>query len=318
MAGGGSITPVVGVGIPFFSGLGYLQQAIRSVIDQTDPHWRVVVIDDSPDGMARGLVELADEPRLEYRRNVTTIGMVANFDRCFDVLGDELGCDIVIILHGDDALEAGFVERVRTLHDSYPGVAAVATNAFVVSETGAPTSSLVDRVKQELWPKTSPFELCGDRGLARLLTGQFWYCPAMSFRMALLPVQRWTGQWAQTMDTAFFGRLLLDGRSILLVNEPLYRYRRHANAATAINSRSRARFREEAEVSRLLGSAARQQGWHRSAVSASLRLTHRAHCLLVGISDVGSRRFQGSREMFALAVGKWSLPRAAEGAAPGQ
>ena len=67
-----------------------------------------------------------------------------------------------------------------------------------------------------MWPRRTT-TLIGERGLQRLLRGQFFYCPAVSYRLALVPRPAWDPRWRQVMDLMLYGRVLLAGGSIELL-----------------------------------------------------------------------------------------------------
>ncbi len=88
----------------------------------------------------------------------------------------------------------------------------------MIDAESRPHQTLADRVKSLMWPHSgSEAVLEADRGLARMLTGQFWYCPAMSYRMDRLPDIWWDVRWHQVMDLDLYGRLLLAGERIVLL-----------------------------------------------------------------------------------------------------
>ena len=141
----------------------------------------------------------------------------------------------------------------------------------------APIDTAVDKMKRRFWPDEQRHELRGDAGLARLMTAFFVYCPAISYRPALLPAGRFDPRWKQVMDLDLFARVLLAGGSIALLPDRAYRYRRHDAAATARNSRTSVRRIEEVAVIREIVDAARPLSWRRTVRAGRLRLTVRAN-----------------------------------------
>ena len=194
------------------------------------------------------------------------------------------------ILHADDVLEAGYVEASIAAHARWPEAACVATRATVIDVVGHRMSTLADLVKRCMWPRRAT-ELKGEAGLRRLLRGQFLYCPAVSYRLTLLPKPAWNERWKQVMDLELYGRLLLDGHSIRLQSEPLYRYRRHAGATTAVNSGNLVRTLEETEVCRELAVFAQRAGWTRAARAGRARLAVRGQALTQAASLLRRRQW---------------------------
>ena len=220
------MTAPYAVTVPYYSNPAYLRLALDSVLAQTDADWRCTVVDDSPDDSAREVVEALGDERIRLVRNPTRLGVGGNFNRCLEVAGAD-GAELAVILHGDDLLEPRYVERIRQVHVAAPDAACVAPKVTVIDTDGTPHVPMPDRVKAWLWPDRLP-RLRGERGLQLLLRGQFFYCPAVSYRLSLVPSPAFDPGVQQVMDLLLYGRVLLGGGSIVLEPERLYRYRRHA------------------------------------------------------------------------------------------
>lgn len=264
--------------VPFHSGLDYLEQALRSLLAQSDPIWTAIVVDDAGPQPATDVVDALADPRLRCVRNPVNLGVAANFNRCLE-LGAEVA-DVVAILHADDLLEPGFVAAVRQRHQQFPGAAVVATRVTVIDGDSRQVRTLGDSVKGWMWPRRLPFALNGDRGLARLVSGQFIYCPAASYRLDQLSGVRFDPRWQQVMDLDLFARVLLADGSIALVPDRVYRYRRHIGSTSAKNTSAGLRHREEVTVVEEIVAAARQRSWRRTIVAGRLRITIRTNGLL--------------------------------------
>jgi glycosyltransferase involved in cell wall biosynthesis len=275
--------PIIAIAVPFWSDLGRLRELLDSLVAQDDLEWRAVVVDDaSPEPGADALVAGYGDIRLSAVRNATNLGVAGNFERCFRLAADGAGgatADVAVIVHADDLLEPGFVAAVRRAHRRDPQASCAVPRARVVDGRGEPVLPLGDRVKRALWPRHVDVLRGGD-GLRRLLVGQFFYCPAVSYRVAAMPELLFDPRWKQVMDLDLYGRILLGGGSILLEDSVQYVYRRHDESATEVNSRTMLRSREEATVCRELTAAAGELGWRRAALAGHLRPTVRANALL--------------------------------------
>ncbi len=291
------------VAIPFFSNLDYLRVALRSLVAQTDVMWTAMVVDDcSPEVGAEQVVAALGDSRIRYVRNERNLGVAANFNRCFELAGPD--SEIVTVFHADDQLEPGYVAAVRAAHLAFPDAACVAPRVTVIDSAGRSTRTLVDSVKSALWPRQLPTTLVGDRGLARMMCGLFFYCPSVSYRVSQLPELRFDERWRQVMDLDFYSRILLSGGSIALVPDRAYRYRRHKETMTAQNSRSLVRLEEEVAVSREVSVAARARGWHRSARAARLRPTVRLNGLLEAANLLAHRQLRTAWTAARQALGR--------------
>jgi glycosyltransferase involved in cell wall biosynthesis len=297
------VAPRLCLAIPFFSNLGYLDAALRSVVAQSDPQWTAIVVDDaSPELGAEEVVAAIRDPRVRYVRNERNLGIAANFNHCLDL--GAIDAEIVTVFHADDELEPDYVATTRNAHRTFAAAACVAPRVTVIDRHGAPTRTLADSVKRVLWPRTLPTTLVGDHGLARLMHGLFFYCPSVSYRVALLPEPRFDDRWKQVMDIDLYARTLLCGGSIALVPERVYRYRRHEGTMTAQNSRSLVRLEEEVVVSREVAVAAGTRGWRRGARAARLRLTVRLNGLLEAARLVAHRQARAGFNAARRALGR--------------
>jgi glycosyltransferase involved in cell wall biosynthesis len=249
------------------------------LIAQTDANWTgVVVDDDSPEVGAEQVVAALGDGRIRCVRNERNLGVAANFNRCLELAA--VDGQIAVVFHADDQLGPGYVAAIRAAHVKFPNATCIAPQVTVIDESGQRTRTLTDSVKHAMWPSELPATLAGDRGLARLMRGLFFYCPSVSYRVALLPELRFDERWQQVMDLDFYSRILLGGGSIALIPDLAYRYRRHKDTMTAQNSRSLVRLEEEVAVSREVSTLARSKHWLRSARTARLRPTVRLNGLL--------------------------------------
>lgn len=287
--------------VPYYSNLAYLRLTLESVLRQSDPHWWCAVVDDSPDaaGVAELVAELGDA-RLGYVRNEANLGVAGNFNRCFE-LAAERGAELAVILHADDLVEPEYVATMREVHRCHPEAGCVAPKVTVIDSEGRPYLPLPDRVKAWLWPDRLD-RLHGERGLRLLLRGQFFHCPAVSYRVALIEHPAWDQRWSQVMDLMLYGRVLLGGGTIVLESRSVYRYRRHAASETQVNSVTLARTIEETAAANELASAARQLGWRRAAWAGRLRLTIRLQSVLQAVRALVRGRLRLCWRALLLAV----------------
>src|SRR3954447_2241362 len=146
------------VAVPYFSNLEYLDTAVRSIVAQTDPEWRAIVVDDaSPEPGAAAVVAALDDQRVSYLRNDHNLGISANFNRCLELGSGD--AEIAVVFHADDVLEPGYIAAIRHAHRTFPTATCVAPLVVVIDEDGLPTKTLADAVKRLLWPRRLPTTL---------------------------------------------------------------------------------------------------------------------------------------------------------------
>lgn len=296
------MTPRLTVAIPFHRGLGYLREAIESVLAQTRADWRCLVSDDrgEPDAeAARALVAGFSDPRLAYARNPANLGMVANWNRCLELAETEL----VTLLHADDRLLPGYVETLLGLAERFPDAAAWFCAAQIVGPSGERRFSLADAVKPLFTPRgRGPIVLRGEAGLRALAAGNFIICPTLCFRRAALGARGFDPRWRQVQDLELTARLLLGGATLAGTREVAYAYRRHPGSATERQTESLLRFEEELALLADLAAAAEAAGWRRAARVARRAWTPKLHLAWRALLDLAALRpAAAARKLGALA-----------------
>jgi glycosyltransferase involved in cell wall biosynthesis len=125
---------VIDVLLPFYGDPGMLREAVRSVLAQDCPDLRLVVVDDAypDDSVAAWFADCAD-PRLEYHRNETNLGVNGNFARALSLART----DHVVFMGCDDLLEPGYVRAVTRALAQHPSAAVVAPGGPRTSRSSA-------------------------------------------------------------------------------------------------------------------------------------------------------------------------------------
>ena len=74
--------------IPYFKNASFLKETLSSIIQQTDPNWTAVILDDSIDAVeaqnAENCVRQLNDPRLIYIKNKANLGLAANWNQGID------------------------------------------------------------------------------------------------------------------------------------------------------------------------------------------------------------------------------------------
>ena len=105
--------PKVTIAIPTFKRPILLREALDSALNQTNfSDYEIIVVDNNPE---RGcetekLISSYSEKRLSYYKNSENLGMVANWNRCYELAKGEW----VVMLHDDDLLYSHYL---KTMYD---------------------------------------------------------------------------------------------------------------------------------------------------------------------------------------------------------
>ncbi len=166
--------------MPFWGRTDHFRIAVESVLAQTDPDWRLVVIDDrNPDPAAATWLRTLPDPRIEYVLNDVNLGPGANFQRAVDLsLADR-----VVIMGCDDRMLPGFVAQVRELATAHPEAAIIEVGVDVIDGDGDPVLPVADRVKRHYMPRTeAPILMSQEKLAVSLLRGNWLYFPSLVWR----------------------------------------------------------------------------------------------------------------------------------------
>jgi glycosyltransferase involved in cell wall biosynthesis len=290
--------------VPAYGDGPLLRAAIRSVLDQDDPRWRLTVVDDGASmehgELAAWLAGLGDG-RVRYLANEQRLGINRNFQRC----ADEARADLVVLLGADDRLLPHFVGLARELAAAHPDAALLHTGAVVIDGNGAVATPLADRVKRATMPRIDGSRTMGGEELAAsLLRGNWMYFPSTVFRREWLQKHGFRPGYDIVQDLDLYLRILFDGGTAVLSGRPGIEYRRHAASLSSAGAGDGTRFAEEKAFFAETAAVADAAGWHRAARAARRHWTSRLHALATvpALLRAGHRRSAHAMLRMALAA----------------
>ena len=270
----------VGFYIPFWGRPDYLEAAVKSVMEQTDPRWTLTVVNDAhPDQSVDRYFETLDDPRVRYVRLEENIGITANFRYCAHLATEPL----VVILGYDDLLLPGYAATVLRAREVHPTATIIQPGVRVIDEDGQPVTTLVDTVKQRLLRPAAPDPvlLRGDRLAAGLMTGNWLYWPSLAFARDSLKAQDFRDEFTVIQDLALILDLLISGGTVLVVDAQVFCYRRHTASASSAELVDGSRFAGERKFFELARSLSGDVGCNRTRRAARIHLTSRLHALVL-------------------------------------
>jgi hypothetical protein len=190
------------------------------------------------------------------------------------------------LLHADDQLEPGYVALMQQLAPRYRDAAAFFCGARIIDAEGRAQLSFADSIKQLFVPGGAEETLLSGRAAVRsLMRGNFVMCPTLCYRKSLLAGERFSPDWKQVQDLEFTTRLLMNGRMLVGVREQAYAYRRHAQAATSLQSDNLLRFDEEFRLFECVADRADSLGWEDVARVSRRKSIVRMHLGYRALSD---------------------------------
>lgn len=293
---------VLEIMLPYYGDVELMKLAVRSVIAQTDDHWRLTVVDD---GTAEGVPEwfaALGHPRVRYQRNERNLGLAGNFQRCVDLAEHEH----MVIMGCDDVMLPNYVATVRGLLERHPDAAIVQPGVEVIGPEGEPVRGLVDATKQWLYaPRFSGTTVMrGEELAASVLKGNWLYFPSLCWRTKEIQAVGFDVRLSVILDLATVLRLVERGGELVVDDTPCFQYRRHAVSASSASAAAGGRFTEARDFFLDVADRMAERGWQRAARAARWHLSSRIHALTMLPGAVVRRDGSGARALAGHGFGR--------------
>ncbi len=127
--------PAISVVMCVYNGLPYLEQCVRSVMDQSLRDIEIIIVDDaSSDDTPKVLSRLAKEdPRIHYHRLAENSGAAVARNKAFELASGPL----IAIMDADDVAHPERLMRQKMIMDTDPGLIILGTSLRRIDENGA-------------------------------------------------------------------------------------------------------------------------------------------------------------------------------------
>jgi glycosyltransferase involved in cell wall biosynthesis len=216
---------LVTIAIPTFNRPAYLEEAVASALAQTYPHIEVIVGDNGSGEATNGWApEIANDPRLVYRRNPRNLGMSGNFN----ALADAARGEFFTAIGDDDRLLPDFVARL--MEEMKPDVSLTFCNHFLMDRHG----KRLDEESREQTRRYSRDHLCA--GVLENPSIAAWQ-QAIAMSATLLRTEDMRRlrfrEDLNAPDAEFFIRLAQEGAKFAFVRDYLVEYRVHIAATSS-------------------------------------------------------------------------------------
>lgn len=291
--------------LPHFGRLDLLQDMVRSVVAQNDPHWRLTVVDDSGEagvGRVQQWCASISDSRIRYIRNPVNLGINRNFQKCVSLVEHELA----VIVGTDDLMLPNYIESVRQAHFWEPSAAMIQPGVEVIDENGKPMRSLIDMSKRWIYaPRVSGRTVLAGEDLAvSLLRGNWLYFPALCWRAEPLRRTGFRDGLSVVLDLALVLDLVEDGESLLFEPAKCFQYRRHRSSLSSMQAADGRRFAEEHRFFLQVAERMAQRRWHRAAKASRSHVSSRINALMRIPAALRQRRGDGVRALTRHVLGR--------------
>lgn len=277
--------------VPFWGEPSLLYETVQSVLAQSDPDWRMIIIDDCyPDESVRDYFASLEDARVEYTRNTTNLGITENYREAIRRATSEF----ITILGCDDLMHPNYLRMVKEAIRRAPNADVIQPGVVVIDEHGTERLPLVDRVKQRMLapsPSNGIAVLTGPEMATSLIRGDWLYWPSLTFRTETLKRIDFRDGLPIIQDLALLMDIAFEGGTLVFAPELAFSYRRHGGSASQKTLLDGRRFRDERTYYRQATALAREKGWTRTARTARMRVMSRLHAIteLSGVLRHGNR-----------------------------
>lgn len=281
--------------MPFYGRFDHFREAAQSVLAQSDPDWRLTIVDDvypdlEPGRWAAGI----DDSRVTYHRNAENLRPSRNYNSCID----RAEGDFMVLMGCDDIMDADFVKRVSALIAEHPTAAVIQPGVRVIDGDSRPSRPLADRVKALYRPGgRGTRSVSGERLALSLLRGNWTYFPSLVWSTEALRARRFRTDLDVVQDLAMLMSITRDGGSLVVDDEIVFAYRRHATSVSAVTGPDGVKFGQEATLFAEEAEHCRELGWRRAARAARAHVSSRLNALTELPRSLGRGNAVGRRRL---------------------
>jgi len=296
---------ILDIMMPFYGRVDHFQAAVRSVLAQTSADWRLTIVDDVyPDRSAEQWARAIEDARVTYIRNDENLRPSRNYNKCVTLATSEF----LVLMGCDDILEPRFVERVLELISAHPDVDIIQPGTRVIDQDGHPSLPLADRVKR--WYRfggKGPRVFGGERLARSLLRGNWTYFPSIAWRRTAV-ADGFRTDLDVVQDLAKLLQITFAGGRLLLDDDAVFAYRRHATSVSAVTGVDGSKFAQERALFADAVEKCDERGWRRAARAARWHLSSRLNAASELPAALGRGDRAGRRTLTRHVFGRLEAP----------
>lgn len=269
----------IDVMLPFYGNMPQFMEAVRSVLAQDAPDWRLVCVDDaSPHGDADAWLTGLNDPRVVSLRNPENLGVARNFNHCLALVE----APYFVMMGGDDVMRENYVSTVAAIAQQHPEADVIQPGVEVIDGEGAPARPLADRVKRLVRPSIPPGSTLTLSGpaMAETLTRADWaYFPSILWRTTTAQRIGFDERWDVALDLGLLLEIALADGTMVASDSVCFDYRRHDASFSSTTASDGLRFAQERDFFELYATRFEERGWKRAARIARTRTVSRLNAL---------------------------------------
>jgi hypothetical protein len=265
----------IDIALPFYGDVDFMKQTVTSIINQTDSDWHLIVVDDGyPDESLPKWFSDLNDSRISYLRNENNLGANGNFQKCLGLVKS----DFCIVMGADDVLEPEFVAVVHQTIRNFPDVSMIHPHVSVIDESNNQISTRSDEVKSKIRDSHGSAKMLSGESLASsLMKGNWMYFPAITWRTETIQAIGFRPGFKVCQDLGLAMDLIMQGGKMILIEDEIFRYRRHTGSDSSVKAINGERFVDEKNFFTTMAKDLKAIGWNQAARAAKLHSTSRLH-----------------------------------------
>ncbi len=281
--------------LPFYGRFDHFREAVTSVLNQSDPDWRLIIIDDVyPDPAPGEWAQALGDERIAYIRNTENLRPSRNYNKAIGLME----ADFAVIMGCDDIMLPEYVARVRELTTSFPEASVIQPGVEVIDGEGAVYEPLADRIKARIrFDGYGARSFAGEELVTSLLRGNWTYFPSLVWNVKELKSRSFRTDLDVVQDLSMLLSIFFAGGSLVLDDTIVFQYRRHATSLSAKTGPDGSKFIQERTVFAEAAEEATKHGWSRARRAARTRFTSRANALSELPSALKARSMPATRSL---------------------
>lgn len=263
------------IALPFYGDVEFMKQTVQSILNQSNPNWKLIVVDDGyPDETIPSWFAGLGDDRVQYQRNQNNLGANGNFQKCLGLLSAEY----CLVMGADDLLEPNFVERINELIATHPGVSMIHPGVKVIDEKNEFISTRSDQIKKSIRESQGSSTVLSGESLARsLMKGNWMYFPSIVWKTKTIQDIGFRPGFQVCQDLGLAMDLIIQGGEMALIDDEIFRYRRHQESDSSIKAINGERFKDEKHFFNVMAKDLKKIGWQSAARAAKIHSTSRLH-----------------------------------------
>ncbi|MEX3610754.1 glycosyltransferase family 2 protein [Rothia sp. LK2588] len=283
----------VDVLFPYYGDVDFMKQAVHSVLGQTNPDWRLIVVDDGyPDDSIPGWFASLNDDRITYMRNEKNLGANGNYTKALTFVENEL----VTVMGADDVMLPNYIDWFISAAERNPNAKIFQPGCVVIDENNALSNTLVEKTKAYYRPKTTT-ELSGEDLAVSILRGDWLYFPSLGWRAETIVGLGFREGLNVVQDMALVLDVAMSGGSLYYDEAVAFMYRRHKASDSSWRALEGTRFDEERTYFQTIAGEMQARGWNKAAKVARLHFSSRMHAATLLPKAAMAKKWNGVKNL---------------------